>query len=73
MEDIKKYLFVKPFDDGEGVVPVNADLQVVNGIVYLNDCMLTPFYQKFYKKLIDTEEKNGFKYLKPTKIIYNKV
>lgn len=70
--EYKKYVFVKNFITEEGEIPSGSELYVVDGIISLNGGMLPANYQYYFMDLIRKETQNGFNYLRPDDLIYNK-
>ena len=68
----RKYVFVKDWKTPDGVIPFGSDLTIVHGCVYFNGGLQSHYYASQFMALINHEEKNGFNYLKPMKLIYNK-
>ena len=70
---MENYRFVKEYDAGGFVVPEGTDLTIVNGLVYYNGGILMDMYQHLFRKLVETEKRNVWVYLRPYKPVYNKV
>lgn len=68
----KKYVFVKDWKTPEGTIPKGSDLTITHGCVYFNGGLQPNVYANMFRRLIDNEERNGFDFLRPEKIIYNK-
>jgi hypothetical protein len=69
----KRYIVVKEIVDGDGKIPVGTQLDIVRGVVYMNGGMLDTYFQGYFGRLIEREEENGFKYLKPEKPVKDKI
>lgn len=68
----EKYTFVKDWVQPEGTINAGNVLTVTHGCIYFNGGLMPQVHQKLFGTLIATEKKNGFNYLKPEKLIYNK-
>jgi hypothetical protein len=68
----KKYIFVKDWRTKDGVILKGSDLTITHGCVYFNGGLQSHYFAALFMKLIQDEEKNGFEYLRPEKLIYNK-
>ena len=68
----KRYVFVKDWKTSEGVIQTGREVSITHGCVYLDGGMMSPYYANVLMSLITNEEKNGFNYLKPMQVIYNK-
>jgi hypothetical protein len=69
----KRYIVVKEIVDGDGRIPIGTQLDIVRGVVYMNGGMLDTYFQGYFGRLIEREEQNGFKYLKPENPVKNKL
>ena len=63
-----QFIVVKeiPLSEG-GSIRVNTDIYRIHGNYYMDGGLLPPAYQEDFDKLVETEEKNGWKYLSPIK------
>ena len=68
----RKYVFVKDWKTSGGIIPQGSDLTLTHGCVYFNGGLQSTVFANMFLSLIDNEERNGFNYLKPEKLIYNK-
>ena len=68
MREDKQYVVIKsiPICGGK-YIPVNSEISRIHGVFYLNGVILTNDYQEDFNLLIDSEEKDGWKYLSPIK------
>lgn len=68
----EKYTFVKDWlYDGKPIKAGNT-IYITHGCVYFNGGLLAPSFQGIFMNLINHEKRNGFNYLKPEQLIYNK-
>lgn len=65
---VKSYIFVKEWNG----LPLGSEIRLMHGCVYFNGGLQSPQHADMFLKLIRSEEKNGFNYLKPNQVIYNK-
>ena len=69
---IKSYTFIKEWSCPNGTIPVGSEIRLMHGCVYFNGGLQSHYYTNMFLSLITNEEKNGFKYLQPNGVIYNK-
>ena len=72
INDVEKYVFKKEWGFGNMAVPVGMEISVVHGCVYYNGGLLSAEYQQTFLRLIESEKRKGFQYLKPDMPIHNK-
>lgn len=72
MTMMEKWVVVKECPIGSIILTVNSEIEIVHGCVYYNSCLMTPFYQNEFMKLIEKERIQN-NYLKKGKYIVNKV
>ncbi|WP_292473950.1 hypothetical protein [Methanosphaera sp.] len=73
MKNDSQYIVVKeiPLKEG-GSIRVNTDIYRMHGNYYMDGGLLPPAYQQDFDQLIENEEKNGWKYLRPNNKIVGK-
>lgn len=67
MKEDRQYLIVQdiPLDDkSESVIKKGRYVYRTHGCYYLDGGFLSPYFQDQFDRLIEYEEKNGWKYLK---------
>jgi hypothetical protein len=69
---IKSFVFVKEWNCPNGTIPIGSEIRLMHGCVYFNGGLQSTVFANMFLSLIVNEERNGFKYLRPEKVIYNK-
>lgn len=60
-----KYVFTKDVDNGEGVIREGSELYYIHGCLYFEGGLIDPYYEKEFRDLIEYEDRNGYKVLRP--------
>ena len=73
MKQDAQYIVVKdiPLREG-GVIKINTDIYRMHGNYYMDGGLLPASYQEDFDKLIESEEKRGWKYIRPNNKIVGK-
>ena len=73
MKPDKKYIVIKdiPLKEGDAI-KVNTDIYRIHGNYYMDGGLLPEAYQLDFDKLIEHEEKNGWKYIRPNNPVVGK-
>lgn len=73
MDKFSKYVVVRPCPIAGGTMAEGSIIDLINGCIYVNNCMMAPVYQTEIMRVINTEESRGFHYLRPKPVMYNKI
>ena len=68
----RKYVFIKPYNSKEGVIPEGSEIIIFRNVVYLNGGMIHPAYQQTLMDIVTNKRLNN-EYLKEVSIIQNKI
>lgn len=68
----EKWIFIKPYNNNEGIIPEGTELMFFRGQIYMNGGLIEPSYQQFLKKFIEDNNLSR-EYLKKVKLFKNKV
>lgn len=70
MKKDSQYIVVKEIPlKGGGKIRVNTDVYRMHGNYYMDGGLLPPEYQDDFDRLIENEEKNGWKYIRPNNMV----
>lgn len=73
MNEFKRFEVIKTCPIAGGDIAQGTIIDIVHGCVYVNNCMMTPLYQNEIMRIISKETAQGFNYLRPKPVPYNKV
>ena len=66
-----RYKLIKDLPLKEGTIPIDSEITLFRGFVYLNGGMIMSPYDKMIMNVINSERKNEF--FKEIQIIHNKI
>lgn len=69
----EQYTFVKDWVCPQGTIKAGNTIYVTHGCVYFNGGLQGNVFAEMFFRLINQEKKSGFNYLKPERLIYNKI
>ena len=72
VDTMEKWVVVKECPISGGSLPVNTEIHLVHGCIYVNGGLMEPFYQREFLSLLNSERKKN-NYLRKLKNIYNQL
>lgn len=69
---VEKYTVKREWGFGNFAIPEGSTISITHGCVYYNGGLLSSDFQPIFKKMIEDDKKNGFRFLRPDTPIYNK-
>lgn len=60
---IRQFIFTRNFETEFGIISVGTEMDIVNGVIYINGGMIEPWYYDVFQTLI-SDEKSRNNYLR---------